>query len=68
MRRPTARAWLKRFPETVAVASLNPNVTEGWTEVRTLVATFDNMPASRRALAKRLAGATEPKPKRPPPT
>jgi hypothetical protein len=64
----TARAWLKRFPETVAVASLNPNVAEGWTEVRTLVATFDNMPASRRALAKRLAGATEPKPKRPPPT
>lgn len=64
----TARAWLKRFPETVTVASLNPNVAEGWTEVRTLVATFDNMPASRRALAKRLAGATEPKPKRPPPT
>ena len=46
----TARAWLKRFPETVTVASLNPNVTEGWTEVRTLLATFDNMPASRRAL------------------
>ena len=65
----TARAWLRRFPETVTVASLNPNVAEGWEEVRTLVATFDNMPASRRALAKRLAGATDPKPpKRPPPT
>jgi len=60
----TARAWLTRFPETVTVASLNPNVTEGWKEVRTLVATFDNMPASRRALAKRLAGVTEPKVKR----
>jgi len=63
----TARAWLRRFPETVTVASLNPNVTEGWQEVRTLIATFDNMPASRRALAKRLSGYTEPKPKRPPP-
>ena len=62
----TARAWLKRFPETVTIASLNPNVAEGWPEVRTLLATFDNMPASRRALAKRLAGAHEPKPKRPP--
>jgi len=60
----TARAWLKRFPETVTVASLNPNVTEGWDEVRTLLVTFDNMPATRRALAKRLAGHTEPKPKR----
>ena len=48
----------------MTVASLNPNVTEGWDEVRTLVATFDNMPASRRALAKRLSGYTEPKPKR----
>jgi len=55
----TARAWLRRFPETVTVASLNPNVTEGWTEVRTLITTFDNTPASRRALAKRLAGATD---------
>ncbi len=59
-----ARAWLRRFPESVTVASLNPNVTEGWEEVRTLVATFDNMPASRRALAKRLSGYTDPKPKR----
>jgi len=59
-----ARAWLRKYPETVTVASLNPNVTEGWDEVRTLVATFDNMPASRRALAKRLSGYTEPKPKR----
>jgi len=59
-----ARAWLRRFPETVTVASLNPNVTEGWEEVRTLIATFDNMPASRRALAKRLSGYTDPKPKR----
>lgn len=62
----TARAWLKRFPETVTVASLNPNVAEGWDEVRTLIATFDNMPASRRALAKRLSGADLVKPKRPP--
>jgi len=60
----TARAWLKRFPETVTVASLNPNVAEGWDEVRTLIATFDNMPASRRALAKRLSGADLIKPKR----
>jgi beta-N-acetylhexosaminidase len=60
----TARAWLRRFPETVTVASLNPNVTEGWEEVRTLVTTFDNTPASRRALAKRLAGVTDPKPRR----
>jgi beta-N-acetylhexosaminidase len=55
----TARGWLRRFPETVTVASLNPNVTEGWTEVRTLLTTFDNTPASRRALAKRLVGATD---------
>ena len=61
----TARAWLRRFPETVAVASLNPNVAEGWEEVRTLVTTFDNTPASRRALAKRLAGVVDPgKPRR----
>lgn len=52
----TARAWLRRYPETVTVASLNPHVTDGWPEVRTLIATFDNTPASRRALAKRLAG------------
>ena len=63
-----ARAWLRRFPETVAIASLNPNVAEGWEEVRTLVTTFDNTPASRRALAKRLSGYTEPKPRRAPPT
>jgi beta-N-acetylhexosaminidase len=52
----TARAWLRRYPETVTVASLNPHVTDEWPEVRTLLATFDNTPASRRALAKRLAG------------
>ena len=52
----TGRAWLRRFPETVAVASLNPHVADAWPEVRTLLATFDNTPASRRALAKRLAG------------
>jgi hypothetical protein len=51
------RAWLKRFPETVTVASLNPHAVDGWPEVRTLLATFDNMPATRRALARRLAGA-----------
>ncbi|MGE5177027.1 MAG: glycoside hydrolase family 3 N-terminal domain-containing protein [Hyphomicrobiales bacterium] len=51
----TGRAWLKRFPETVTVASLNPHVADGWPEVRTLVATFDNTPASRRALANRLS-------------
>jgi beta-N-acetylhexosaminidase len=51
------RAWLTRFPETVAVASLNPHAADGWTEVRTLLATFDNTQASRRALARRLAGA-----------
>ena len=52
----TARAWLRRYPETVTVASLNPHVADDWHEVRTLLATFDNAPASRRALAKRLAG------------
>jgi len=56
----TAREWLRRFPETVTVASLHPHVADGWPETRTLLATFDNMPASRRALAKRLAGAGEP--------
>lgn len=50
-----ARDWLRRYPETVAVASLNPHVTDGWPEVRTLLVTFDNTPASRRALAKHLA-------------
>lgn len=52
----TARAWLRRFPETVTVASLNPHVADDWPEVRTLLATFDNTQASRRALAKRVAG------------
>lgn len=52
----TARAWLHRFPETVTVSCLNPHVADGWDEVRTLLATFDNSPASRRALAGRLAG------------
>ena len=56
-----ARAWLTRFPETVAVAALNPHATDGWPEVRTLLATFDNSSATRRALAKRLAGIAEPK-------
>jgi beta-N-acetylhexosaminidase len=51
------RAWLARFPETVTIASLNPHAADDWPEVRTLLATFDNTPASRRALAKRLAGA-----------
>jgi beta-N-acetylhexosaminidase len=55
----TARAWLQRFPETVTVASLNPHVADSWSEVRTLIATFDNTAASRRALAKRLAGVAE---------
>jgi beta-N-acetylhexosaminidase len=64
----TARGWLRRFPESVAIGSLNPNVAEGWDEVRTLITTFDNTPASRRALAKRLSGYTEPKPRRAPPT
>jgi len=51
------RAWLRRFPETVTVASLNPHAVDEWPEVRTLLATFDNMPATRRALARRLAVA-----------
>ena len=51
------RAWLARFPETVTIASLNPHATDDWPEVRTLLATFDNGPASRRSLARRLAGA-----------
>jgi beta-N-acetylhexosaminidase len=50
----TALAWLRRFPETVTVAALNPHACDGWPEVRTLIATFDNGPASRRALARRL--------------
>ena len=49
-----AREWLRRYPETVTVASLNPHVTDGWSEARTLLVTFDNTLASRRALAKRL--------------
>lgn len=55
-----AREWLRRYPETVTVASLNPHVADGWEETRTLLATFDNTPASRRAMAKRLGGAGEP--------
>jgi hypothetical protein len=64
-----ARSWLRRFPETVTVASLNPHVCDDWTEVRTLIATFDNGPAARRGLAKRLAGPPPPPPRRrsPPP-
>jgi beta-N-acetylhexosaminidase len=54
-----ARAWLRRYPETISVASLNPHVADGWEEMRTLLATFDNTAASRRALALRLAGAGE---------
>jgi beta-N-acetylhexosaminidase len=53
-----AHEWLRRYPETVTVASLNPHVTDGWSGVRTLLVTFDNTPASRRALAKRLASPT----------
>jgi len=49
------RLWLQRYPETVTVASLNPHVTDGWTEARTLLVTFDNTLATRRALAKRLS-------------
>ncbi len=52
-----ARAWLRRYPETVAVASLNPHVADSWAEVGTLLATFDNTPASRRALATGLLRA-----------
>lgn len=52
----SARAWLRRFPETVTAACLNPHVADRWDEVRTLLATFDNTPASRRALAAHLAG------------
>jgi beta-N-acetylhexosaminidase len=50
-----ARSWLQRYPETVTVASLNPHATDGWPEARTLLVTFDNTLASRRALAKRLS-------------
>lgn len=52
----TARTWLRRFPETVTVASPNPHVADRWEEVRTLLTTFDDGPAARRALAARLAG------------
>jgi beta-N-acetylhexosaminidase len=52
-----ARAWLTRFPETVTVASLNAHVCDEWPEVRTVLATFDNGPAARRGLARRLTGA-----------
>jgi len=50
----TALAWLRRFPETVTVATRNPHACDNWSEVRTLIATFDNGPASRRALARLL--------------
>ncbi|MGH7682345.1 MAG: glycoside hydrolase family 3 protein [Candidatus Eiseniibacteriota bacterium] len=50
-----AQEWLRRYPETVTVASLNPHVADNWGGVRTLLVTFDNTPASRRALARRLA-------------
>jgi len=53
----TARAWLHHYPETVTVACLNPHVADHWEELRTLLATFDNSPASRRALAARLVAA-----------
>lgn len=53
-----AQEWLRRYPETVTVASLNPHVADAWSGVRTLLVTFDNTPASRRALAKRLASPT----------
>lgn len=53
-----AQEWLRRYPETVTVASLNPHVADGWSGVRTLLVTFDNTPASRRALARRLAAPT----------
>jgi len=51
-----ARAWLTRFPETVTVASVNPHICDEWPEVRTVLATFDNGPAARRGLVRRLAG------------
>jgi beta-N-acetylhexosaminidase len=51
-----ARAWLHRFPETVTVVAPSPHATDGWEEVRTLLTTFDDTPAARRALAARLAG------------
>jgi beta-N-acetylhexosaminidase len=51
-----ARAWLHRFPETVTVLAPSPHAADGWEEVRTLLTTFDNTPAARRALAARLSG------------
>ncbi len=60
----TARAWLRRHPRTVTVATLNPHVADGWEEVGTLYATFDNTPASRRALAARLLDGPAPSGKR----
>jgi hypothetical protein len=51
------RAWLTRFPETITVASLDPHACDDWPEVRALVATFDNGPAARRALGRRLTAA-----------
>ncbi len=51
-----AQAWLGRFPETVTVALLNPHVCDDLPAVRTILATFGNSPAARRALARRLLG------------
>ncbi|HEU4725184.1 MAG TPA: hypothetical protein VFU59_07790, partial [Candidatus Eisenbacteria bacterium] len=51
-----AQAWLRRFPETVTIALLNPHVCDEWADVRTLLVTFGNSPAARRALARRLLG------------
>ncbi len=51
-----AQEWLRRFPETVTIALLNPHVCDEWPGVRTLIATFGNSPAARRALARRLLG------------
>ncbi len=51
-----AKKWLARFPDSVTAASLNPHVCDDWPEPRTLLATFDNGPAARRALARALAG------------
>jgi hypothetical protein len=51
-----AKSWLARFPDSVVVASLNPHVCDDWPEPRTLLVTFDNGPAARRALARALTG------------
>jgi beta-N-acetylhexosaminidase len=51
-----AKSWLAPFPDSVVVASLNPHVCDDWPEPRTLLVTFDNGPAARRALARALTG------------